>query len=72
MIRIKHTLFHIHKAILNFQNHELLHSSSTSVIDTTEPIKLSTHTSQVIPFYDPSFFKYRNYFQGFFLPNDLH
>ena len=35
------------------------HSSlSTSVIDPTEPIKLSTHISQVTPFYDPSFFKY--------------
>ena len=30
------------------------HSSlSSAVIDTTEPIKLSTHTSQVIPLYDP-------------------
>ena len=46
-------------------------SLSTSVIDTTEPIKLSRHTSQVIPFYDPSFFKYKNYFQGFFLPHDF-
>ena len=43
----------------------------TSVIDTTEPIKLSTHTSQVIPFYDPYFFKYKNYFQGFLLPDDF-
>ena len=48
------------------------HSSlSTSVIDTTEPIKLSTHTSQVIPFYDPSFFEYKNHFQSFFLPDDF-
>ena len=31
----------------------------------------STHTSQVIPFYYPSFFKYKNYFQGFFLPDDF-
>ena len=46
-------------------------SLSTSVIDTTEPIKLSSHTSQIIPFYDPSFFKYKNYFQGFFLPDDF-
>ena len=29
-----------------------------------------THCSQVIPFYDTSFFKYKNYFQGFFLPDD--
>ena len=48
------------------------HSSlSISVIDTTEHIQLSTHTSQVIPFYDPSFFKYKNYFQSFFLPDDF-
>ena len=46
-------------------------SLSTSVIDTTEPNKLSTHTSQIIPFYDPSFFKYKNYLQGFFLPDDF-
>ena len=29
-----------------------------------------THCSQVIPFYDTSFFKYKNYFQGSFLPDD--
>ena len=29
-----------------------------------------THCSQTIPFYDTSFFKYKNYFQGFFLPDD--
>ena len=46
-------------------------SLSTSVFDTTEPNKLSTHTSQIIPFYDPSFFKHKNYFQGFFLPDDF-
>ena len=45
-------------------------SLSTSVINKTEPIKFSTHTSQIIPFYDP-FFKYKNYFQGFFLPDDF-
>ena len=46
-------------------------SISTSVIDTFEPIKLSTHTSQVLPYYDLSFFKYKNYIQGFFLPDDF-
>ena len=30
----------------------------------------ATHCSQIIPFYDTSFFKYNNYFQGFFLPDD--
>ena len=29
-----------------------------------------THSPQIIPFYDTSFFKYKNYFQGFFLPDD--
>ena len=29
-----------------------------------------THCPQIIPFYDISFFKYKNYFQGFFLPHD--
>ena len=31
---------------------------------------LMTHSSHVVPFYGPSFFKYKTYFQGFFLPND--
>ena len=31
----------------------------------------TTHCSQIIPFYDTSsFFKYKIYFQGFFLPDD--
>ena len=29
-----------------------------------------THCPQIILFYDTSFFKYKNYFQGFFLPDD--
>ena len=29
-----------------------------------------THSLQVVPFDDPSFFKYKTYFQGFFLPDD--
>ena len=29
-----------------------------------------THSSQLVPFYDPSFFKYKMYFQIFFLPDD--
>ena len=56
---------------LFYNNKSRIFSLSTFVIDTTEPIKLSTHTSQVILFYDPSFFKYKNYFQGFFLPDDF-
>ena len=73
MIHIKHPLFHIQTAILQSQNYKLLHYqlSLPAVIDTNEPNKLSTHTSQVIPFYDPSFVKSRNYFQGSFLPDDF-
>ena len=29
-----------------------------------------THCPQIIPFYETSFFNYKNYFQGFFLPDD--
>ena len=29
-----------------------------------------THSSPLLPFYDPSIFKYKMYFQGFFLPDD--
>ena len=29
-----------------------------------------THCPQIVSFYDTSFFKYKNYFQGFFLPDD--
>ena len=29
-----------------------------------------THSSQLVPYYDPSFFKYKMYFQGFFLPDE--
>ena len=38
---------------------------STDALETQQPIKFSTHCSQIIPFYDPSFFKYKNCFQGF-------
>ena len=53
-------------------------SELTSAIDvqtnstsnaTTNPTFM-THSSQLVPFYDPSFFKYKMYFQGFFLPDD--
>ena len=46
-------------------------SLSTSFIDTSDPIQFFTHTSQVIPFYDPSFFEYKNYVEDFILPNDF-
>ena len=46
-------------------------SLSISVINTTKTIKLATHTFQIKPFYDPSLFKYKIYFQGFFLSDDF-
>ena len=43
---------------------------SASAINVQTHSRSITHCSQVIPFYDTSFFKYKNYFQGFFLPDD--
>ena len=45
-------------------------SESTSAIDVQTNSTPMTHFPQVVPFYDPSFFKYETYFQGFFLPDD--
>ena len=43
---------------------------STAAINVQPNLPPTTHCSQIIPFYDPSFFKYKKYFQGFFLPGD--
>ena len=43
-------------------------TTSAIIVQTNSPSL--THCSQVIPFYDTFFFKYTNYFQGFFLPDD--
>ena len=43
---------------------------SVSAINVQTNLPSLTHCSQIIPFYDTSFFKYKNYFQGFFLPDD--
>ena len=43
---------------------------STSAINVQTNSPFLTHCSQNIPFCDTSFFKYKNYFQGFFLPDD--
>ena len=43
---------------------------TTSAINVQTHSPSLTHCSQVIPFYDTSFFKYKNYFQDFFLPED--
>ena len=45
-------------------------SESISAIDVQCNSNPITHSPQIIPFYDPSFFKCRTYFQGFFLPDD--
>ena len=44
---------------------------STPAINVQTNSPSLTHCPQVIPFYDTSFFKYKNYFQGFFLPDDF-
>ena len=41
-------------------------SQITSAID----VQTMTHSSRLVPFYDPSFFKYKMYFQGFFFLDD--
>ena len=45
-------------------------SEITSAIDVQTNSTSMTHSSQLVPFYDPSFIKYKIYFQGFFLPDD--
>ena len=43
---------------------------SVSAINVQPNLPSLTHCQQIIPFYDTSFFKYKNYFQGFFLPDN--
>ena len=43
---------------------------STSAIDVQTNSQPSTHCSQIIPFCESSVSKYKNYFQGIFLPDD--
>ena len=43
---------------------------SVSAINVKPNLPSLTHCQQIIPFYDTSFFKYKNLFQGFFLPDD--
>ena len=45
-------------------------SEITSAIDVQTHSTSLTHSSQLVPFYDPSFSKYKLYFQVFFLPDD--
>ena len=43
---------------------------TTSAINVQTTSPSITHSPQVILFYGTSFFKYKNYFQGFFQPDD--
>ena len=43
---------------------------SVSAINVQPNLPSLTHCPQMIPFYDTSFFKYKIYFQDFFLPDD--
>ena len=45
-------------------------SEITSAIDVQTNSTSMTYSSQLVPFQDPSFFKYKMYFQGFFLSDD--
>ena len=63
--------------ILQEENYSTLKQSTsntsqecTSAINVQTNSPSLTHCSQIIPFYGTSYFKYKKYFQGFFLPDD--
>ena len=67
----------LHDTTLQTENYSTLHKSisntpqkSVSAIIVQTILPSLTHCPQITPFYDTSFFKYKNYFQGFFLPDD--
>ena len=67
----------LHDTPLQTENYSTLNKSisntpqkSVSAINVQTNLPSLTHCPQIIPFYDTSFFKYKNYFQGFFLPDD--
>ena len=81
----EHTYTRIPKHDSSFTTDKILHeetystmkkSTSTTPQESTSAINVQTHSrpatpcSQIIPFYDTSFFMQINYFQGFFLPDD--
>ena len=68
---------YIHDTTLQTENYstlnQLTHTTSqksVSAIIVQPNLSSLTHCQQIIPFYDTSFFKYKNYFHGFFLPDD--
>ena len=67
----------LHDTTLQTESYSTLNKStpktsqkSVSAINVQTILPSLTHCPQIIPFYDTSFFKYKNYFQGFFLPDD--
>ena len=81
----EHIYFRIPKHDTSFTTDKSLHeetyspinkSKSTTTQESTSAINVQTnsqpdtHCSQILPFYDTSFFKFKNHFQGFFLSDD--
>ena len=67
----------LHDTSLQTENYSTLNKlisntsqKSVSAINVQTNLPSLTHCPQILPFYDTSFFKYKNYFQGFFLPDD--
>ena len=67
----------LHDTTLQTENYSTLNKStpktsqkSVSAIKVQINLPSLTHCPHTIPFFDTSFFKYKNYFQGFFLPDD--
>ena len=67
----------LHDTTLQTENYSTLKQltpntaqKSVSAINVQPNLPSLTHCPQIIPFYDTSFFMYKNYFQGFFLPDD--
>ena len=66
----------LHDTTLQTENYSTLNQltrntpqKSVSAINVQPHLPSLTHCPQIIPFYDISLFKYKNYFQGFFLPD---
>ena len=69
----------LHDTTLRTENYYTLNKSisntpqkSVSAIKVQTNLPSLTHCPQIIPFYDTSFFKYKNYFQGFFSQMTTH
>ena len=67
----------LHDTTLQTENYSTLNiltrktsQKSVPAVNVQPNLPSLTHCPQIIPFYDTSFFKYKNYFQGFFLPDD--